>query len=87
MFLGRLRCAALFRSSVCLAARDAYSVMGLERSASPQEVKARFRVLAKQYHPEPRHIEQMAVGDGVRMGRVQLALSRRVKAIFATDGF
>ncbi|CAJ1383123.1 unnamed protein product [Effrenium voratum] len=52
MFLGRLRCAALFRSSVCLAARDAYSVMGLERSASPQEVKARFRVLAKQYHPD-----------------------------------
>ena len=29
------------------AARDAYSVMGLDRSATPQEVKERFRTLAK----------------------------------------
>lgn len=34
------------------AARDAYAVMGLERSASEADVKSRFRELAKQYHPD-----------------------------------
>eukprot|EP00913_Durusdinium_trenchii_P012161 g11422.t1 len=34
------------------APRDAYSVMGLDRLATPQEVKERFRMLAKQYHPD-----------------------------------
>lgn len=36
-----------FLSRVTWAARDAYSVMGLDRSATPQEVKERFRTLAK----------------------------------------
>lgn len=36
----------------CFATRDAYSVMGLDRSATAQEVKERFRTLAKQYHPD-----------------------------------
>ena len=31
----------------CFATRDAYSVMGLDRSATAQEVKERFRTLAK----------------------------------------
>mmetsp|Transcript_79370 Transcript_79370/g.233192 ORF Transcript_79370/g.233192 Transcript_79370/m.233192 type:complete len:449 (+) Transcript_79370:114-1460(+) len=35
-----------------LAARDAYAVMGIERHATGVEVKARFRELAKQYHPD-----------------------------------
>eukprot|EP00928_Gymnodinium_smaydae_P017620 TRINITY_DN16741_c0_g1_i1.p1 TRINITY_DN16741_c0_g1~~TRINITY_DN16741_c0_g1_i1.p1 ORF type:complete len:485 (+),score=61.88 TRINITY_DN16741_c0_g1_i1:58-1512(+) len=35
-----------------LAPRDAYSVMGLSRTASAEEVKERFRVLAKKYHPD-----------------------------------
>eukprot|EP00439_Symbiodinium_sp_Y106_P052092 s5760_g6.t4 len=42
-----------FRAGRALsAARDAYTVMGLDRRASQQEVKERFRVLAKQYHPD-----------------------------------
>ena len=42
-----------FRASRALsAARDAYTVMGLDRRASQQEIKERFRVLAKQYHPD-----------------------------------
>lgn len=34
------------------APRDAYSVMGLGAGATSAEVKARFRELAKQYHPD-----------------------------------
>ncbi|CAE7333353.1 dnaJ [Symbiodinium pilosum] len=41
-----------FGSRLRSAARDAYTVMGLDRRASQQEVKQRFRVLAKQYHPD-----------------------------------
>ena len=41
-----------FGSRLRSAARDAYTVMGLDRRASQQEVKERFRVLAKQYHPD-----------------------------------
>eukprot|EP00438_Fugacium_kawagutii_P001922 Skav200031 [mRNA] locus=scaffold225:218413:218667:+ [translate_table: standard] len=36
----------------CLAARDAYSVMGLDRGATQQEVKERFRHLAKPLETE-----------------------------------
>merc|ERR1719350_379913 len=34
------------------APRDAYSILGLDRSATQDEVKERFRELAKQYHPD-----------------------------------
>lgn len=39
-------------STPLFAARDAYAVMGLDRSVSGVEVKTRFRELAKQYHPD-----------------------------------
>lgn len=32
--------------------RDPYSVLGVARSAKPQEIKSAFRKLAKQYHPD-----------------------------------
>mmetsp|Transcript_52409 Transcript_52409/g.125196 ORF Transcript_52409/g.125196 Transcript_52409/m.125196 type:complete len:435 (+) Transcript_52409:120-1424(+) len=41
-----------FLSQPRLAARDAYAVLGLDRSATNAEIKARFRELAKQYHPD-----------------------------------
>eukprot|EP00929_Paragymnodinium_shiwhaense_P091723 TRINITY_DN51630_c0_g1_i1.p1 TRINITY_DN51630_c0_g1~~TRINITY_DN51630_c0_g1_i1.p1 ORF type:complete len:457 (+),score=101.39 TRINITY_DN51630_c0_g1_i1:64-1434(+) len=43
----------MLRTSRMLSApRDAYAVLGLERSASNDEVKARFRELAKKQHPD-----------------------------------
>ena len=50
--LGPFRPLALRCGLRGFAARDAYTVMGLDRRASQQEVKERFRVLAKQYHPD-----------------------------------
>ncbi|WP_336278952.1 DnaJ C-terminal domain-containing protein [Bartonella sp. CB175] len=32
--------------------RDPYTVLGVERSAKPQEIKSAFRKLAKKYHPD-----------------------------------
>ena len=32
--------------------RDHYETLGLERGASPEEIKSAFRKLAKQYHPD-----------------------------------
>lgn len=49
---GAQRLAALRPSPMLWAPRDAYAVMGLERSASGDDVKTRFRELAKKYHPD-----------------------------------
>lgn len=35
-----------------MAKRDYYSVLGVERTTSPEEIKKAFRRLAKQYHPD-----------------------------------
>jgi DnaJ like chaperone protein len=40
-------------------ARDPYTVLGVGREASPQEIKSAFRKLASQYHPDKVH----ALGD------------------------
>ncbi|TET35267.1 MAG: molecular chaperone DnaJ, partial [Anaerolineales bacterium] len=32
--------------------RDYYEVLGISRSASPDEIRNAFRALAKQYHPD-----------------------------------
>jgi len=45
-------CRSLSFSRPCNAPRDAYAVLGLQRSASNEEVKARFRELAKKNHPD-----------------------------------
>ncbi len=42
--------------------RDPYTVLGVNRRASPEEVKSAFRGLAKQYHPD-------VAGDGEMIAR------------------
>lgn len=32
--------------------KDYYNIMGLERNASPEEIKSRYRKLARKYHPD-----------------------------------
>lgn len=38
--------------SFCSAARDPFDVLGVGRNASQEEIKTRFRELAKKYHPD-----------------------------------
>ncbi|HSB67343.1 MAG TPA: DnaJ domain-containing protein, partial [Anaerolineales bacterium] len=35
-----------------MAQRDYYEVLGMPRSASSEDIKAAFRKLARQYHPD-----------------------------------
>jgi curved DNA-binding protein CbpA len=57
----------MFRRCFILCAKDPFKVLGLTRSATKTEVKAKFRELAKQHHPDAAH------GDSSRMEEINRA--------------
>src|SRR5580658_3765886 len=42
----------MLRFPASMAKRDYYDVLGIPRSASPDEVKSAFRKMARKYHPD-----------------------------------
>ncbi|CUF23573.1 DNA-J chaperone, putative [Bodo saltans] len=57
----------MFRIGCVLRAKDPFKVLGLTRSATKAQVKAKFRELAKQHHPDAAH------GDSTRMEEINRA--------------
>lgn len=57
----------MFRCCLALRAKDPFKVLGLTRTATKAQVKAKFRELAKQHHPDAAH------GDSSRMEEINRA--------------
>ena len=43
-----------------MAQRDLYSVLGVDKKASPEEIKKSYRKLARKYHPDTNPGDQQA---------------------------
>ena len=41
-----------------MATRNYYNILGVERNASPDDIKRAYRALARQWHPDHNHSEQ-----------------------------
>ncbi|KAL8056256.1 hypothetical protein ABFX02_04G107500 [Erythranthe guttata] len=50
--LDKKMCARRFRRAVVVAAADYYSTLGVPKSANTKEIKAAYRKLARQFHPD-----------------------------------
>jgi curved DNA-binding protein CbpA len=64
----------MLRPSLILLAKDPFKVLGLTRAATKVEVKAKYRELAKQYHPD-----NSASGDAKTMEEVNRAYNLLLK--------
>lgn len=58
--------------------QDPYEILGLGRDASPNEIKARYRVLAKLYHPDKGALSE---GSGEKFLIISEAYERLTKSI------
>jgi DnaJ-class molecular chaperone len=55
--------------------RDYYAILGLSRTATPAEIDAAFRSLAKKYHPDARPVEEDATEQFILAAEAHAVLS------------
>ena len=51
-----------------MSSKDLYSVLGVERSASADEIRKRYRKLARELHPDLNPDDEAAIADARQRG-------------------